>query len=239
MKLLFTILLLVALVPVVSAQQNYQGVVHLKNGSIIHGKITWPNPDSSLKIETTDGNIFIYNPVEIEKITREEIKASKRTTGQNQDKLKGYAGMAQAGYSIKTGDYGMDLLRLDIIHGFRINPHFSIGLGTGLRYYFDVDAAVIPIFADFRANLLNKNVTPYWALGLGYSFNAFDNFVREGILLSPSAGVCFKVPGKTVINVGVGYELQELKILDYNYFYRPYYSTRDVGSISFHIGTTF
>jgi len=56
-----------------SAQNNYQDVVYLKNGSIIRGVIIEQVPNELLKIETADGNLFAYKIAEVEKITKERI----------------------------------------------------------------------------------------------------------------------------------------------------------------------
>ena len=54
-------------------QKNYQDVVYLKNGSIIHGLIIEQIPDKSIKIETADNNIFVFQKDEIEKLTKEPV----------------------------------------------------------------------------------------------------------------------------------------------------------------------
>jgi hypothetical protein len=46
-----------------------EDVVYLKDGSIIHGTITEEVPGVSLKIETKDGNVFVYKIKAVEKIT--------------------------------------------------------------------------------------------------------------------------------------------------------------------------
>jgi len=53
------------------AQQNYQDVVYLKNGSIIRGVIIEQIPNKSIKIETADKSVFVYLIDEIEKLTKE------------------------------------------------------------------------------------------------------------------------------------------------------------------------
>ncbi|MBL7136363.1 MAG: hypothetical protein ISS81_07215 [Candidatus Marinimicrobia bacterium] len=53
------------------AQQNMQDVVYLKNGSIIRGIIIEQVPNVSIKIQTSDGNVFFYKMEDIEKITKE------------------------------------------------------------------------------------------------------------------------------------------------------------------------
>lgn len=56
-----------------------EDVVYLKNGSIIHGTITEEVPGKSLKIETKDGNVFVYKVKEVEKITHTAPAAESST----------------------------------------------------------------------------------------------------------------------------------------------------------------
>jgi TM2 domain-containing membrane protein YozV len=53
--------------------QNYEEVVYLKNGSIIRGTIIEQIPNQSIKIQTRDGNVFVYNMAEVEKLTKEPV----------------------------------------------------------------------------------------------------------------------------------------------------------------------
>ena len=46
-------------------------IVYLKNGSVIKGTILEMIPDKTIKIQTVDGNIFVYNMTEVEKISKE------------------------------------------------------------------------------------------------------------------------------------------------------------------------
>jgi len=55
----------------INAQGNYEDVVYLKNGSIIHGVIIEQVPNQSIKIQTRDNNVFVYKMDEIEKIAKE------------------------------------------------------------------------------------------------------------------------------------------------------------------------
>jgi len=45
------------------AQSNLQDVVYLKNGSIIRGVIIEQVPNQSVKIQTADRNVFVYQIV--------------------------------------------------------------------------------------------------------------------------------------------------------------------------------
>ena len=56
------------------AQQSMEDVIYLKNGSIVRGTIIEQVPGVSIKIETRDGNIFVYKPKEVDKIVKEPTK---------------------------------------------------------------------------------------------------------------------------------------------------------------------
>lgn len=219
--------LLFALMTTVSyGQNNYQDVVYLKNGSIIRGVIIEQVPNKSIKIETADRNVFVYQMDEIEKLAKEPYQGKNNNSLSNSGLQSGYKIIVELGYQIGTGDYGMDRLKLNIINGYQINPYFSLGFGTGLRYYFDAEAALIPVFADFRANFINNKVSPYLSLGVGYSFDATNDFEGFGFLLNPTVGVSFNVSDKSAMNVGLGYEMQKMHY-------------RHSGAISINVGISF
>ena len=233
-------LLLFALITTVSfGQSNYQDVVYLKNGSIIRGTIIEQVPNKSIKIETADRSVFVYQMDEIEKLTKEVIQGKSGGSLSNSGLQSGYKGIVELGYQIGTGDYGMDRLKLNIINGYQINPYFSLGFGTGLRYYFDAEAALIPVFADFRANFIDNKISPYLSLGVGYSFDATNDFEGVGFLLNPTVGVSFKVSDKSAMNVGLGYEMQKMKFFYYDYYYNYYEFTENSGAISINVGISF
>ena len=57
---------------IAAAQANLQDVVYLKNGSVIRGVIIEQVPGISLKIQTADGNIFVYDITDVQKMTKEQ-----------------------------------------------------------------------------------------------------------------------------------------------------------------------
>lgn len=60
------------------AQTNLQDVVYLKNGSVVRGVIVEQIPGVSLKVQTSDGSIFVYNIADVEKMTKEQPKGAVR-----------------------------------------------------------------------------------------------------------------------------------------------------------------
>lgn len=54
------------------AQTSLQDVVYLKNGSIIRGDIVEMVPGEMVKIQTSDGSVFVHAFADVEKFTKEQ-----------------------------------------------------------------------------------------------------------------------------------------------------------------------
>ena len=235
-------MLFMVLSTVLFAQQNYQDVVYLKNGSVIRGMIIEQIPNQSIKIETMDKSIFVYKLEEVEKMTKEEKKSKAKYVAEPVE--TGYQAIIELGYGLKVGSYGLDVLKLNVINGYRINNNFAVGIGTGIRHYTEEgeSATFIPIFADFRGYLPMNKIAPYVALGIGYSFSPSHSFRGVGVIVNPSVGVGFKMQNNRVLHVGLGYEMQKAE-LSYDYYYNNYnyyYSSNEtIGAISLNVGITF
>ena len=69
-----TILFLVCLMGMTFAfsQTSLQDVVYLKNGSIIRGDIIEMVPGETVKIMTTDGNVFVHAFADVERFSKEQ-----------------------------------------------------------------------------------------------------------------------------------------------------------------------
>ena len=104
MKKIFTLLCLVVLTTLTFAQNNYQDVVYLKNGSIIIEQI----PNKSIKIETADRSIFVFQMDEIERFTKEPMQGRSPMASQSRGLQKGYRGILETGIQAGISDYGMD-----------------------------------------------------------------------------------------------------------------------------------
>jgi hypothetical protein len=238
-KLLFITLLFIS--NLLYSQTIYQDVVYLKNGSKIKGVIIEQIPSVSLRIETTDGSVFVFKMEEIEKMTKEATLLKKDISSEQNIKSseglkKGYKGIIDIGYQIGIGDYGMDRLKFNFINGYQFNPNISIGLGLGLRYFIVDGTAYVPIFTDFRTTFLDNNISPYFSLGIGYSVT---NGGGVGFFLNPNLGTSFKVSKRSAINLGIGYELQKMDLWFGNYYSGYYTETINLSVIDLHIGFSF
>ena len=78
MKRLLLAILSVCCATLVHAQRPTQEVLYLKNGSVIKG-IVLPSAQGSIKIQTRDGSVFVYDSNEVESVKSEQI--THTTTG--------------------------------------------------------------------------------------------------------------------------------------------------------------
>ena len=81
MKTTLRIILLIAVIvfSVTALMAQAKDVIYLKTGSIIKGTILEMVPDKTIKIQTADGNIFVYNMFEVERISKESAVPSNES----------------------------------------------------------------------------------------------------------------------------------------------------------------
>lgn len=143
------------------SQNNYRDIVHLKNGSVIKGMIIEQIPNKQIKLETSDGSVFVYEMDEIEKMSKEKIESSSSFfsySGKNTDisspTAKGrifVSGSSRFSYSSSTredenSDYEVD------INEFNFKP--SIG-------WFVSDGFSIALSIDYESSKQEYNSEEY------------------------------------------------------------------------------
>jgi hypothetical protein len=210
---------LISVVSISNAQiSSYTEVVYLKNGGIIKGVIIEQVPNEKLKIETKDGNVFVYTFSEIEKITKElnagriESNNSKSNIIKQQEvgyKSKGYFNATELIVGIGSGEVkrigypyndvknNSGFYGIRTSHGFQVSSNFAFGIGTGiiLGDYDDY----FPIYVDLRFPFgKNKIRTSLNLIGggmLGYSSRYFIN---------PSIGMKIYLNNSSSFNLNLG-----------------------------------
>ncbi|MDE6570171.1 MAG: hypothetical protein K2K43_06080 [Alistipes sp.] len=215
MKKLFLIFALCFCTSIASAQ--FIEVVHLKNGNMIRGIITEQIPNQNLKIQTVDGNVFVYTYDEIEKVTKEALvrNLALQTLSPSATSFQPHYELSiDMGYSINVRDYGAGQVNFSTSYGCRIIPYLYVGAGFGFDYYHSADVLGVPIFADFRGYFTKSEVKPFLNFRFGYSVCNI-----EGLYFSPSIGVNYKK-----LDIGFGYTYQRV------------YDTLNIGAITFKIG---
>jgi len=232
-------------------------VVYLKNGSIIKGTVIEQVPNKSIKLKTADGNIFVCQMDDIEKITRGTVVDNNTNSNytviddnnyndndesdQSSSGLSpGYRGSINLGYFFGVGDYAKDRFIFNFINGGQISPFFSLGFGTGVHYYIDDEQVLIPFFMDFKFNFIDKPISPYFSFDIGYSFNATDDFNGEGVFANFSCGAGFKISSRNEIFIGLCYQIQNIReYYNENNWWDPSSSQINLGALAFRFGFSF
>jgi hypothetical protein len=171
----------------VYAQSNMEDVVYLKNGGVTRGTILEIIPGKTIKIETKDRNIFVYDFSEIEKIVKEQVQSAIQpaqpanpvgtttytpsTTPievkESEYKKKGFHNIT------KLGPLGFQSYSVNMINGYQFNPYLLLGVGVGLDAYkgmgnYDILGSgnnsstlandyFLPIYVDFRYHVKGES----------------------------------------------------------------------------------
>ena len=133
-----------------------------------------------------------------------------------------------------------------MINGYRVNEHFSIGLGVGTTF---LSYTIFPVFADFRFTLFKDNVTPLLAFKGGYAFSNSNKDIwgyntteiknRGGAMLNPELGVKVKMADRADFMLTIGYWYQHLQSEMNGRYYYHYNRKADIHRLSFSIGFLF
>lgn len=231
------------------AAQSKVDVLHLKDGSIIRGQVVEETP-RQVKIKLSDGSIFVYNADLVDKIVTEtysyrresrDMTSIKRDRSNRGDRgLRGYNAFIESGFTF--GDETcFDMI--STVHGYQFNNHLFLGGGMALHNYDgigddDDTYFAVPIFVNFRANFMNKKVTPFADARLGYTYGDV-----EGAYGSIGIGIRFGLGnGKKAINLLVSATAQDCEYIDFGYYnsnyYYGYYDDTIFGA-SFKVGFEF
>lgn len=250
---------LFALLPgmVFAQQAPMQDVVYLKDGSVIRGVIIEQVPNESLKIETRDGNVFVYRMDEITKMTKEQApNYYYGVRPRYEAKPSGYMGMVEAGYGIGVGGgstIGMrytDRFELDVINGYQFSPYGFIGIGVGFNISTNGENVIsIPLFLHGRVNLMDRNFSPFIALSLGYNISTspkekidYNTYAKwsGGVMVEPTLGMTIRVSNKAAVTFGVGFSILQFKGIPEGYYADDYMITSlNTKAIRLKVGATF
>lgn len=186
-KLLLTIVV-VALTVNALSQNNYRDVVHLKDGSIIKGIIIEQVPNEQIKIETSDGSVFVYKMNEIAKMSKEKISESQSSrsnsdqdftspTAKGKIIMGGSSDISFSSISPDGGDSQTEFKIRPTIGTFVFN-NFAIGIMLDYEDYENRSLFLLgPIIRYYFGT---SNVKPYLQGEYMFGNEKYDNgFVYE------------------------------------------------------------
>ena len=195
------VLIVIALFVACFAQAQMD-VVILKDGSEIRGIII-EKTDESIKLKTKDGSIWVYKKTEIV-----DVKPFRPVAAGS-----GYFGTVSAGLLGGSDISGS----LTFVNGYRINGHWSAGIGLGVESFYS--RRYMPIFLEGRYNLLKKGTTPFASLGFGYDMPfEYTDRNRGGFFGQGFLGLQHELGDHFGIITGIGYRYGQLEVENWNWW---------------------
>ncbi len=187
--------------PVFAAGEEYEEVIYLKNGSVIHGTIIEQVPGVSYKIETKSGDIFAFKAGEVEKIAKEPVTPARAAAGAEGWGRNIVAISGNAGGIFIDGNFGS----VGVECAFQAGDYFA--LGPEFTYAFrSNDTAIIaglefrPYFVPYSRSVFVK---PHVYFGGGYISETVTEWIfkatADGGYARAGGGVDFRIPYNFVV----------------------------------------
>ena len=179
-----------------------------------------------------EARIAAQKQAEAERIAKEkaEIAAAKKKKRdalriEYAKPIKGYESFVSISNSMTNNE---SFIGVDYIRGERYNNIFlGVGISANMRLTTPISqiemnealelshgAFYLPVYAHFRAQLLNRRCTPFLALSAGYNISlpqSFDleltriNYNASGAFVNPQFGVTYRIKPKLGIYCAVGF----------------------------------
>lgn len=207
--LVFVITLVLLNVCHVQAQKT-QDVIFLQNGSEIRGERMPAIDSATVRIRTQDGSIWVFDQAEVLKTETASVYKSKK---QLTPSKSGYFNTTSLGLLVGSNSYNGPAVSLNMVNGYRINHHFSVGVGVGLESY---EVGLAPIFVEGKYYLLNKHFSPFVGVQSGYGvpLNNYklstDKYANKGgVMLGTTFGFRKYLTSDVGFMFNVGYRYQE------------------------------
>lgn len=182
----------------------------------------------------------------------DETQGSSVTTSsltKNMSLKHGFRLIFDVGYQYQFEPFftNINRVKFNIAGNYQFNPYISMGVGLGVRYYHSHNSFLFPLTYNFRARLLESKFSPYFSIGVGYTFFTSEGPALLGLSLNPEFGLSYRVSEKIELHLTFGYEMQnvaggEIDYVNYNFIF-PTVHTRPViynlGAFSASFGVTF
>ena len=208
MKKLLLLFCVFVIATLSASAQSYEDVIYLKNGTIIHGVIIEQVPNEKYKIQTYDGNIFVFEVENIEKITKEISRTGKMVQATNH-----FFSHAEKGFLLYLGldvspFFPDSSCSLDIMTGYRFSNYFALAAGSSLGYSWEFNRFAGSYYIHLRSDFLKTKVRPFVSVNLGYQDGVYYKppYYFSGLLVLPTLGASFPA-GNGRIVAGIHYRI--------------------------------
>jgi hypothetical protein len=151
MKKFILIFILLIITGINLSAQRTKDVLYLKNGSIIYGKLL-EIKDDNYRIKTSDGSIFVYTAMEVERFAKESPVYDGRKTGGFGFAFEG--GLLAGG---QNTEYNAPF-SFNILAGFVKNTKHIVSFGSGVEF---IGKPFTPLFIEYKYLISEKKTVPF------------------------------------------------------------------------------
>lgn len=245
--------LLIFLSTLLFAQKTTQYDVHLKNSSIIRGKIIELTSES-VKIELGKNIVSTFAMSDVDKVVPVEFSNSSATKPEKVPfvKKKGFFNDTEVRLLVGSGngdDKFNTAFSFQSASGYKVNRYFRVGAGVGVDHYNDYGNTFIPVFGRIAGDILPNWITPVYFLDEGYGFmvekdnsgsGAETTSGKGGWMIHGGIGLKFYTPAKASFTLLAGYHVQKSeRDYQYPYYEYGYHEERTYSKLTFGLGVNF
>ena len=208
-KFLLVLTLLMSTINLSAQKTAKEDIIYLKNKWVIRGQIT-ASSDNAVTIVTRDGNVFVFQPSEIQSLGKE-----------NKKRYKGFGHYTEIGALAATKNRPDNVttaaFTFQTVNGYRFNSCLFLGVGIALDLY--ATQTILPGFASIRYNLTGKgNFQPFLFSDCGYGFDITSSTTNinyeSGAMFAIGAGLKIPLANRAGFQVSAGYRLQRGAIIE-------------------------
>ena len=218
-------------------------LLYLKDGSFLKGTAI-ETSTTLLQWQLTNGDVVPFAISHVDRIEVAKENLLVFSNGKTMKKSGSYHLLYSGILTSKGEEWEGNRIGKNWFHfitGVKINQFVALGIGTGLDSY---NHEFVPIYLDFRGDILTKLISPYYALNVGYAFsfnmekdNPWNNRdYKGGLMVHPAIGVRFLVARNLGLLAEVGYKYQYAKVEYDNWEYVDKINYR---RLTFRVGLSF
>ena len=188
----------------------YYDVIKTHNGFTFQGQIVEWDKEKKIVLLTDQGVRMQFAAGEIKKIKQKPRKPEAGLAKPYNFQEEGFYHLFNLGIS-SGPDAGISVTHAI---GLQLNRWLGIGVGAGYENYeLDEGKRIIPVFAEARGYALKENISPYYAVRVGYGFaltnpEQFWTDADGGFLFNPEIGYRFGASSTMNFTIGLGAKLQ-------------------------------
>ena len=220
-RILATVVILLLYVAHIKAQPNdYSDKVYLNNGSLIVGKIMYYQPNDTVQVQTVNGQIMRFAPLQVKK-----IKMNGGAQGNTLQIERPYnfreRGMYDAlSFNAAFGRSSTSHMGLGFqnVVGYQFNRLVGGGIGVGNDSYYlkNGESSVWSVFGEYRGYFSKRNTSEYWTFAAGYGrpMAVKDDILtnlKGSYMIQPTIGFRFGASSRYNFFTDLGFRMQQVR----------------------------